>query len=75
MLLPAASSVMPQDLDSANERTCLLYHVANGRRLSQLVHDEEANSIVNSVVGKDEEQMAESTVGERLPYKDYTTID
>ncbi|KAF2869831.1 chloride channel-like protein 3 [Massariosphaeria phaeospora] len=68
---------MPVDPESATERTALLYHVANDRRLSQLQHeqDEEVRSIISSAVTKEEQQMAGSTVGERLPYNDYTTID
>lgn len=37
--------------------------------------DEEASSIVRSHVTKEELAMGSSTVGERLPYNDYTTID
>jgi chloride channel 3/4/5 len=68
---------MPLDPESATERTALLYHIANDRRLSQLQHeqDDEARSIISSAVTKDEQAMGESTVGERLPYNDYTTID
>ncbi|KAF2472014.1 chloride channel-like protein 3 [Lindgomyces ingoldianus] len=68
---------MPQDLESATERTALLYHIANSRRLSQLQleQDEDARSIISSVVTKDEQNLSGSTVGERLPYNDYTTID
>jgi len=68
---------MPQDAEAATERTALIYHVANDRRLSQLQHehDVEAQSIILSAVTKEEQQMAGSTVGERLPYNDYSTID
>ncbi|OCL04833.1 chloride channel-like protein 3 [Glonium stellatum] len=68
---------MPQDHDAANERTRLLYHVTNERRLSQLLQqqDEETRSIAELAVTKDEQHMLGSTVGERLPYNDYTTID
>lgn len=45
------------------------------RRLSKLVHDEEASSIIQSHVSVQEHKMADSSVGERLPYNDYTTID
>ena len=45
------------------------------RRLSRLQHDEEASSIVKSHVTIEEQKMADSSVGERLPYNDYTTID
>jgi chloride channel 3/4/5 len=67
---------MPElDQTNATERTQLLLHVANDRRLSVLQHDEEAASIVNSALTKEEVALAGSTVGERLPYNDYTTID
>jgi chloride channel 3/4/5 len=57
----------------AGEQTPLLHQ----NRLSQLQHeqDEEAHSIISSTVTKEEQQLGGSTVGERLPYNDYTTID
>ena len=65
------------DEESATERTALLYRVANDHRISQLQHEQdvEARSIMSSAVTKEELQMGGSTVGERLPYNDYTTID
>jgi hypothetical protein len=70
---------MPTDEETATERTALLHPVANGNHLSlpqrQREHDAEAQSIVTSVVTKEEQQMGDSTVGERLPYNDYSTID
>ena len=64
---------MASNHESTHERTPLL----NSNRLSQLQHeqDEEAHSIISSAVTKEEQQLAGSTVGERLPYNDYTTID
>ncbi|KAF1944515.1 chloride channel-like protein 3 [Clathrospora elynae] len=61
------------DSEAGNERTPLLHQ----NRLSQLQHeqDEEASSIIASTVTKEEQQLAGSTIGERLPYNDYTTID
>ncbi|KAF1840980.1 chloride channel-like protein 3 [Cucurbitaria berberidis CBS 394.84] len=61
------------DLEANNENTPLLHQ----SRLAQLQHDqdEEAQSALSSAVTKDEQQLAGSTVGERLPYNDYTTID
>ncbi|KAF1968383.1 Clc chloride channel [Bimuria novae-zelandiae CBS 107.79] len=61
----------------ATERTALLYHVANDRRLSELEHehDAEAQSIISSTVTKEEQALGTNAVGERLPYNDYTTID
>jgi chloride channel 3/4/5 len=57
----------------AGEQTPLLH----SNRLAQLQHeqDEEAQSLISSTVTKEEQQLAGSTVGERLPYNDYTTID
>lgn len=46
------------------------------RRLNKLVRqDDEAASIVKSHVSVSEQKLADSAVGERLPYNDYTTID
>jgi len=69
--------MMPIDEESATERTALLHRVANDHRISQLQHEQdvEARSIISSLVTKEELQMGGSTVGERLPYNDYTTID
>jgi chloride channel 3/4/5 len=61
------------DIERAGERTALL-HVANNRRVSAVQH-EDANSTLSSHVSKDEQILGESTVGERLPYNDYSTID
>lgn len=60
-----------------NEQTRLL---SNGRRGSaqlgaELHHGDDASSIVNSHVSKDEQLLADTAIGERLPYNDYTTID
>jgi hypothetical protein len=63
------------DPQASNERTHLLLHVANDRRLSAIQHDAEAQSIRTSAVTKEEAELKGSTVGERLPYNDYTTID
>ncbi len=66
---------MPSDLEQANERTRLLYQVANDRRLSAVVQEDDAASFIGSHVSKDEQALADAPVGERLPYNDYTTID
>jgi chloride channel 3/4/5 len=60
---------MPPD-----ERTHLLAGQLHDRRLDAL-HDEEAHSIISSHVSKEEAALGGSTIGERLPYNDYTTID
>lgn len=62
------------DTNAYHERSSLLRANAD-RRLSKLQRDEDASSIVRSHVSMEEQKMAESTVGERLPYNEYTTID
>ncbi|QDS74363.1 hypothetical protein FKW77_004918 [Venturia effusa] len=63
------------DPEAAHERTHLLPQVANDRRLSAIQLDSQAQSIRTSAVTKEEDQLKDSTVGERLAYNDYTTID
>lgn len=59
--------------EAASERTPLL----DSSRLPQPQNDrdEEAESVFTSSVTKDEQHLNGSTIGERLPYNDYTTID
>jgi chloride channel 3/4/5 len=60
------------------ERTRLLslaHRGANDRRLSQLQQQQETESLVHSSVTKEEHNLSASTVGERLPYQNYATID
>lgn len=64
----------------ADERTHLLLHHQHhhsDRRLSSIAHEVDADgtSIVSSHISKEEQALAETAVGERLPYNDYTTID
>ena len=67
---------MPQSHTSGERSPLLPPHVAQDRRLSKLAHqDEEASSIIKSHVTIEELALGESTVGERLAYNDYTTID
>lgn len=68
---------MLQDNATYDEQTPLLPPLgAQDRRLSRLVQrDEEASSIIKSHVTVEELAMGSSTVGERLAYNDYTTID
>ncbi|KAH9827123.1 H(+)/Cl(-) exchange transporter 5-like [Teratosphaeria destructans] len=73
------------EMAEASERSPLLApnnavdevrRVSKDRRLSRLIwQDEEASSITRSHVTTDEQKLADSSVGERLPYNDYTTID
>jgi len=65
---------------ASNERSPLLHpydgHVQyTDHRLSKLQQDEEASSIIKSHVTREEQKMSGTSVGERLPYNDYTTID
>lgn len=59
------------------ERTPLLRvngELVNGdRRLSKLAQQEE--DIISSHVSVDEQKLAGSSVGERLPYNEYTSVD
>lgn len=54
----------------SNERAPLLDPSLNRIRL-----DEDADSMVHSHVTKDEQNLYDASVGERLAYNDYTTID
>lgn len=63
--------------EEANEHTQLLdprIAELRGRKQSTQVHDEAA-SIVSSHISKEEQELAGTAIGERLPYNDYTTID
>nr|POE47862.1 isoform 4 of h(+)/cl(-) exchange transporter 3 [Quercus suber] len=57
-----------------DEHTPLL--PVHDRRLSKLRRQsDQASSIIDSHVTIEEQKLADSSVGERLPYNDYTTID
>ena len=66
---------MPQTVEQPNERTKLLSHPVNDRRLSAVQHEEDQQSMIGSYVSKDEQALSSAPMGERLPYNDYTTID
>lgn len=68
--------------EEANQRTHLLpvdprvAELSGRRRSSQRPNDsDETSSIISSHVSKEEQELAGTAVGERLPYNDYTTID
>ncbi|KAJ8114020.1 hypothetical protein OPT61_g3999 [Boeremia exigua] len=61
---------MPPDVEAQSEQTPLLHD----SRLSQLQHEQDVETASTSP-SKEEPQFLDSTVGERLPYNDYTTID
>ena len=65
---------MLTDVEPANERTQLLLHVANDRRLSA-IRQEDADTVLSNNLSKKEQALSFTSVGERLPYNDYTTID
>jgi len=65
-------------MEQANEQSPLLPghgQVLQDRRLSRLQQDEVASSVVKSHVSVEEMAMGGSSIGERLAYNDYTTID
>lgn len=67
---------MPKDVEQANERSHLLPpHGVYDRRISLIQLEDDARSIISSRVSKEEQALASTSVGERLPYNDYTTID
>jgi chloride channel 3/4/5 len=67
--------------EEASEQTRLLdprvAALAGHRRGSRRLDDVQsgASSIISSHVSKEEQELAGTAVGERLPYNDYTTID
>jgi hypothetical protein len=70
---------MAQD-EEASENTHLLSprvaELSSQRRSTQPPDDlDEASSIISSHVSNEEQELAGTAVGERLPYNDYTTID
>ncbi|CZT00144.1 uncharacterized protein RAG0_08296 [Rhynchosporium agropyri] len=63
--------------EEANENSRLLdprIAELRGGKQRTPIHDE-ASSIVSSHVPKEEQELAGTAIGERLPYNDYTTID
>ena len=66
---------MPHDEEAHEQSRLLDPRVAelNGRRSSH--RPEDANSIISSHISKEELALGGTSVGERLPYNDYTTID
>jgi chloride channel 3/4/5 len=66
--------------EDPNERTHLLdprvAELSGHRRSSHRINElNEASSTISSHVSKEEQELAGTAVGERLPYNDYTTID
>ncbi|KAL9011530.1 MAG: hypothetical protein Q9173_003638 [Seirophora scorigena] len=63
------------DVEQATERTQLLPRLARDRRLYSVQQDPDAESTISSHVTKEEQLLSATSIGERLPYNDYTTID
>lgn len=63
------------DVEQASERTGLLSRLAQDRRLSAVQHEADAESTISTRVSKEEQLLSSTSIGERLPYNDYTTID
>lgn len=66
---------MPMTPDNADESSPLLGGGANETQLVVRDDDGWAQSLVEAGLSKEDQLMGQSTVGERLPYNDYTTID
>ncbi|KAL9029537.1 MAG: hypothetical protein Q9196_002234 [Gyalolechia fulgens] len=63
------------DVEHASERTHFLSHAAQDRRLSAVQRELDAESLVSTHISKEEQLLSTTSIGERLPYNDYTTID
>lgn len=63
------------DVEQATERTHLLARLVQDRRLSAVQHETDAGSTISTHVSKEEQLLSTTSIGERLPYNDYTTID
>lgn len=67
---------MAHNYKTPDEHTRLLQPHSQDRRFNYLQEQSDrASSIVESHVTKEEQALAGSTVGERLNYNEYTTID
>ncbi|KAL8939541.1 MAG: hypothetical protein Q9216_003301 [Gyalolechia sp. 2 TL-2023] len=63
------------DVEYASERTHLLSHPVQDRRFSAVQREADAESLISTHVSKEEQLLSTTSIGERLPYNDYTTID
>lgn len=63
------------DVEQATERSHLLPRLVHDRRFSAVQNEADTDSILSTHVSKEEQLLAATSVGERLPYNDYTTID
>lgn len=66
---------MPDHEQHPTERTHLLPHLAHDRRFSAVQQEADAESLISAHVSKEEQLLAATSIGERLPYNDYTTMD
>ncbi|KAL8808291.1 MAG: hypothetical protein Q9223_001615 [Gallowayella weberi] len=63
------------DPENAIERSQLLPHSVHNKRFGAVQQEADADSLISTHVSKEEQLLATTSVGERLPYNDYTTID
>ncbi|KAL9597265.1 MAG: hypothetical protein Q9219_005246 [cf. Caloplaca sp. 3 TL-2023] len=63
------------DVEHPSERTQLLPRLPQDRQLSAVQREFDAESAISTHVSKEEQLLSATSVGERLPYNDYTTID
>ncbi|CAL8584571.1 hypothetical protein XPA_010158 [Xanthoria parietina] len=63
------------DVEQATERSHLLPRLVHDRRFSAVQNEADTDSVLSTHVSKEEQLLATTSVGERLPYNDYTTID
>lgn len=63
------------DIEHDTEHTHLLSYQAQDRRLSAVRRQADAESLVSTHISKEEQLLSTTSIGERLPYNDYTTID
>lgn len=61
--------------EGANEHTPLLPQITDSTRRSRIRSIADDESLLSSNISQEEHLLAETAVGERLPYNDYTTID
>ena len=65
---------MPEYPERATERTHLL-PTLHDRRFSAIQQESDAQSVISSLLSKEEHALGKTPVGERLPYNAYSTID
>ncbi|KAL8766539.1 MAG: hypothetical protein Q9209_006682, partial [Squamulea sp. 1 TL-2023] len=62
-------------MEHVTERSNLLPRLPYARRFGAVQQEVDAESVLSTHVSKEEQLLVSTSVGERLPYNDYTTID